>query len=215
MANIAPSTPDTHGPNGSEKGTPLWEKLAVLIAFALLIANICQTRSTEKAAKAAKDSARTAYDTLQEIRAENRPWVVVKYITVAPLKPGEQAQVDIVFSNFGHSPALNTHLIGSLHITSDPTIDVPVAGVPDQITSVIVAPTMETHLALHSVDALNAQQVARAKKPDVRYYVYGTSDYQDTTTERTVHHLEYCLFATYGTNAVTPCTGKRYHNTTD
>ena len=188
--------------------------LFVLVVYTIFTGLMyCANRD---AANAAKNAANTADATLKEIRLENRPWVVVKSASVLSVKPMEQAQVAVIFSNFGHTPALDTKLVARLHMTSDPKADVPEIGsLEDELTSAILAPTMEMTIALHGLDTLNAAYVERATMPDVRYYIYGNGTYRDTTTERVVHHLEFCVFARYGILGITPCTGKRYKNTTD
>jgi len=172
--------------------------------------------ANKKAADAAYSSAQTADSTLKEIRLENRPWIVVKSGSVVSIKPSEQVQTVITFSNFGHTPGLETKLVARLHFTNDPNADVPEVGSPeDSLTSAIVAPTMELSIALRSIDKLDQATAEFAKRPDVRYYMYGIGTYRDTTTERILHHLEFCVFARYGILGLTPCTGKRYKNTTD
>jgi hypothetical protein len=64
-ANVIPTPPNSGNADGSKHKTPLWEKLAVIAAFGLLLVNICQMRSTEKAAKATKESADLTRHTLE------------------------------------------------------------------------------------------------------------------------------------------------------
>ena len=206
-----------HNRKKRRKIIKFWAEIVVgffVIVYATFA--VFQWLEMKKAADAAKGAANTADATLKEIRLENRPWVVVKSASVVTVKPGEQAQVLVTFSNFGRTPALETRIVARLHITSDPQVDVPELRSPeDEVTSGILAPTMEETITLHSVDKVNPAQVQRAKVPDVRYYVYGTGTYQDTTTERAIHHLEFCVFARYAIIGITPCTNKRYKNATD
>lgn len=187
--------------------------LFVLIVYT--IATIAIWYANKKAAEAAESAANTASDTLREVRNEQRPWVVIKDASVN-LTPMTTAKVEAVFTNAGHSPALETQIIARLHFTNDPNADLPPLGSPeDDVTSAIMAPTMESHIHLHGVDILSAPLVEGLKKPDVHFYVYGHGTYKDTTTERVTHHLEFCVYAQYGIVGLTPCTNKRYKNTTD
>ena len=172
--------------------------------------NIYQMRSTEKSAK-------TADETLQEMRTENRPWVGINTIELISMNPGEQIQVNAVFINSGKSPALKQSILAHLHVTNDADADLPEIGKPDEpITTVAIAvPMQPMNIGLRTVDKLDAAQIERVKKPEFRYYVYGVGSYDESTTQRTTHHIEFCMFARFGINGLTPCTGKRYKNTTD
>ena len=83
-----------------------------MIALGLLIVNICQMRSTEKAASAAQDAAQTAKDTL--VIAE-RPWITVGEMKAdGPLAFNPDGSVSINLSfrlkNIGHSIATDIYL---------------------------------------------------------------------------------------------------------
>jgi hypothetical protein len=73
----------------------------------------------------ANRNAKTAEDTLQEIRNEQRPWIVVKDAKITTLEANKNVTVDFIVSNFGHSPALDARFVGALFITSEPNKDVP------------------------------------------------------------------------------------------
>jgi hypothetical protein len=99
--------------------TPLWKNIlecvAVLIALGLLIANICQTGATRKAAKAAEDANKIANDNLVRVQ---RPWLAVdgSMFTLTPVSlkrvQGSQTQmlltVGFWIKNFGVAPAFHT-----------------------------------------------------------------------------------------------------------
>jgi hypothetical protein len=68
VANPVPSKPNANSSDGGKQRTPLWEKLVALGTIGLLVANICQSCATFKAADAAKTSADTAF-------ASIRPWI--------------------------------------------------------------------------------------------------------------------------------------------
>ncbi|MCU1302664.1 MAG: hypothetical protein JWQ87_2948 [Candidatus Sulfotelmatobacter sp.] len=82
-ANIEPTPENSKHPYRGKDHTPLWKKLlegsAVTIAFGLLVVNICQMRSTEKAAQAAQDALRNS---VEQFRADERAWVEIE-----PIKP--------------------------------------------------------------------------------------------------------------------------------
>jgi hypothetical protein len=160
-------------------------------------------------------TARTAEDTLQEARNEQRPWIVVKEAKITTLELNKKVDVDLILSNFGHSPGLDARFTSSLFITSEPGKDIPpIAKV--EVNSAIAAPGLDMHFSLHSVDALPASEVERAKLPDVRYYVYGQGTYRDTSARQGLHHTEFCIFLTYGFSGITPCPDNmRYKNTAD
>ncbi len=188
--------------------------------FGIMNAQLTEIRNsgtdTHTLAQAALDSARTAKDTLREIRNEERPWMVVKDAKVTTLEAARQAQIDIVFSNFCHSPALDAKFIASFFVSSDPKADLPPpAKMDEEANRGLVAPSMEMHLRVHTLQTLTAEEVERAKQADVRYYFYGNGSYRDTTTNREIHHTQFCMFLTYGVAGVTPCVGKKYSNTAD
>jgi hypothetical protein len=110
IAHSPANTPDSK--DGKNSGTPFWEKAAVVIALALLIVNICQTRATQKAADAARDSAKISGNYLT---ASQRPWIKIKHRIVRPLTfnfpTGQGLIADMVvedtIENVGTSVALN------------------------------------------------------------------------------------------------------------
>jgi len=111
IAKIVPTPPDSSNPKGSKDGTPFWEKLAVVVAIGLLIVNICQMRSTEKAAIASKNSADTA---AKELELSERPWISADIVHNGPLmfdSSGASLSVRVLIRNTGHSPALNTTVV--------------------------------------------------------------------------------------------------------
>jgi hypothetical protein len=164
----------------------------------------------------ANRNVKTAEESLQEIRNEQRPWIVVKEAKITTLEPNKVADVDLVVSNFGHSPALDARFIGSLFITSVPGANVPPFDVKVEVNTIIAPPTLDMHFSLHSLEVLTTTQVERAKLPDVRYYLYGRGTYKDTSARRGLHHTEFCVFLTYGTVGVNPCPDNmRYKNTAD
>jgi hypothetical protein len=61
VSNVIPAKPNENSSNRGKDGTPLWEKLAVLIAIGLLIANIFQVRAVKKG----NDIAKNAYQSGQ------------------------------------------------------------------------------------------------------------------------------------------------------
>jgi hypothetical protein len=100
--------------NENQKGTPPWEKFAVFIALGLLVVNICQMRSTEKAARAAEDANRITNKNLVQVQ---RPWVAIDgdmFITKPPkisqLTNGQtqiEGEVGLWLKNFGVNPAFH------------------------------------------------------------------------------------------------------------
>lgn len=64
-AKAVPTPPNSNGAGQSKKGTPFWEKLAVLIALGLLIVNICQERATRGALDLAS----------RQLEMTDRPWI--------------------------------------------------------------------------------------------------------------------------------------------
>lgn len=107
-ANIVPTRPNSDSAKGSKNRTPLWEKFAVLIALGLLIVNICQMRSTEKAARAAETANKNAQSALVITEQANvtigRPDGTVADI-LWPKEPKGKAGLMIYFQNSGHLPA--------------------------------------------------------------------------------------------------------------
>jgi len=108
VSDVIPTPPNASKANGSKKHTPLWEKLAVVIAFGLLIVNICQMRSTEKAAKAAETANKNAQTALAITEQANvtigRQDGIVADI-VWPKDPKGNAGILMYFQNSGHLPA--------------------------------------------------------------------------------------------------------------
>ncbi len=199
-----------------DKVKPFVEIPGLVLLFVYTIYTIKMYHANKQAADAATKAAQTAGDTLQELRNEQRPWIVVKDAKIVRLEPNAQGQVEIVFSNFGHTPALDARFVSRVHVSTDPNDALPPLGpLEDEITPAIVAPTMEMTTRVHTIDILNAQTVERAKKPDVRYYVYGEGTYTDTTPLRQIHHLQFCVYVRYGIPGVTPCANKLYKNATD
>jgi len=96
--------------NGAGKEAPWWEKAAVLIGIALLIANWFQGCQTEKAADIAKDT----------LVLDERPWVGLMgngHVSVEITKDSPiKSLVDI--QNFGKTPALDER--GIAHLTTRP-----------------------------------------------------------------------------------------------
>jgi hypothetical protein len=131
-AHIPPSqqNPSSTEQSRSKTGRPWWktvrgwktigEGIAVLTAIGLLIVNVCQMRSTEKAANAAVSAANTAHEAL--ITSE-RPWLTVAITLQEPphahsLGPGLIFNTDgsatlnafVVVKNIGHSPATSIYI---------------------------------------------------------------------------------------------------------
>jgi hypothetical protein len=108
ISNIAPINPNEKTTEGSKKRTPFWEKAAVLVALGLLIVNICQMRSTEKAAEAAETAninAKRALNVSEQARVSiGRPDGTVAEILI-PKVPNDKAGLIIYFQNTGHLPA--------------------------------------------------------------------------------------------------------------
>ena len=106
--NVVTTPPDSAKTNGSKHDTPLWEKFAVGIAFALLIVNICQMRSTEKAATAAVTANTNAQNALaiaeQAYITVGRPDGTVAEI-IRPNGPESKSSIVAYFQNSGHQPA--------------------------------------------------------------------------------------------------------------
>jgi len=172
------------------------------------------TRASAKAADAAVSAANIARDTLQETRNEQRPWVVVKDARIV-LEPLQPAKVNVVFANFGHSPALDAEFVASLYVATGPVELPPPKPVEDELTHAVVAPGMDMNIQVHTFVTLTAEIAERMKKPDVRYYIFGEGTYKDTTTEHEIHHTHYCMYVRYGITGVTPCTSNQYKNKAD
>jgi hypothetical protein len=115
--------PQDRSPNRDKELTPVWRKIAecaaILIALGLLVANIFQTRATQKAAKAAEDANKIANDNLVRVQ---RPWLAVDgaMVTLEPISintvkissQGPQIQMRLTvgfwIKNFGVAPAFHT-----------------------------------------------------------------------------------------------------------
>jgi hypothetical protein len=99
-----PSAISNNQAQGSKEDTPRWKKIleygAFVIALGLLIVNICQSCSTEKAAKAAANSVILAQNSSQ---IDQRAWVSVSDMKFIPR--GDQFDVNVVFGNTGKTPA--------------------------------------------------------------------------------------------------------------
>jgi hypothetical protein len=104
-ANIVPTPPNSGNADGGKHNTPLWEKLAVVAAFGLLLVNICQMRSTQKAAIAAETANVNAQKALtiseQAHVTIGRPDGVVADIVMSK----DTAGIIVYFQNNGHLPA--------------------------------------------------------------------------------------------------------------
>jgi hypothetical protein len=107
--------------------------------------------------------------------------------------------------------------MAKLFITSNVHAPLPSMGEAERVRLILV-PTMEMHIKLHSLRPIAPDEVARSKMPDVRYYLFGSGIYRETTSKRTLHQLKYCVFGTYGNTGVTPCYGtqsKQYTNSAE
>jgi hypothetical protein len=114
VPNVTPRNPDEEKPDGGKKRTPLWEKLAVLIALGLLVVNIFQMRSTQKAATAAEKATVAAVEAKNVARdalvRSQRPWVGregASYVIYESRTDAISLTFDFDVKNFGPSPALN------------------------------------------------------------------------------------------------------------
>jgi hypothetical protein len=101
-ANIVPTPPNSSSAERSKKSTPLWEILAVLIAFGLLVVNICQMRSTDKAAAAAEGAVEQAEQTM---RLDQRAWIHIGSVPPNKFKIGQPMDVPIMIGVVGKTPA--------------------------------------------------------------------------------------------------------------
>jgi hypothetical protein len=114
---------ETKSDTKSQKGTPVWEIAAVLIALGLLVVNIFQLRANKRAANAAKSAADTAHDTLI---ASNRPWMNAEMHVIGPLAfndAGANIPVSYKLINVGHSPAMKVWADVELYLPLNPQRD--------------------------------------------------------------------------------------------
>jgi hypothetical protein len=111
IPDIPPAPPQSNTPKEGKDDTPPWKKraeiAAVLIALGLLVVNICQMRSTEKAATAAETANKNAQAALTVSEQANvtigRPDGTVADI-IWPKGQGN-AGLLVYFQNTGHLPA--------------------------------------------------------------------------------------------------------------
>lgn len=112
LHNVAPSSTDNRVANRQEVPIPRWKKVAEIVALStavlLLFVNVIMAIANWRAAKAARDSAETAKDTLI---AEDRPWLTADVRIAGPLVFDKTGAVSVpvwfAVKNSGHSPAIN------------------------------------------------------------------------------------------------------------
>ena len=96
IANVVPSKPNTESADGGKKRTPLWEKLAVLVALGLLIVNIFQMRATQDAANTATSTYKLTF----------RSRLVISGMSPEGLDHG-RLHISFHVPNYGPTPAKN------------------------------------------------------------------------------------------------------------
>lgn len=89
-----------------KRKTPWWEKAAVLVALGLLVVNFFQMRSTDKAARAAKDSADWTATQTKYIFSNQQPWVWVKMPDSFHVEVGKPISAAVEVFNYGNALAL-------------------------------------------------------------------------------------------------------------
>jgi hypothetical protein len=191
IPNPIPGPPDSNKANESKRRTPLWEKLAVLVAIGLLIANIFQVRVVKKG----NDIAKNAYQSGQRAFIVYEDMIHTMDVITNPMGKDK-----IVFSiaakwqNAGNTPAVGAiSVIAASEQEEEITEQEFLGSIPEvlakQPVSAIGPKIPFTSEAIHAEESF-------ADSVDKPRYIWGWVLYRDIFPKTKPHITEFCYRVT-------------------
>lgn len=203
---IPPPTNPPETNQGADGRTPPrkhpLEKAAVLIALGLLVVNTMQMCASKKSA----DTAQLA------LAAADRPWIGVKTVQIH-LAEGQAARFNVLFTNFGKSPAIRLLINMGYNFGSPPQKGIKYRFKPlhpgDEPSVSTLMPGQDTSIPESVDESLipTSEQMQSFNSGKTRFYFFGEAQYFDWLGR--IHYTHFC--AIYSPNN-TPQVCREYND---
>jgi len=198
ISNVIPTQPNENSSNKSQKGTPLWEKLAVLTAIGLLIVNFFQMRATQDAVEKSRDANDLTRDGLYSVQRAfiiNNPKPTVEVAEYAVIngvrrkKPLKLIEFTHHWENVGNTPAIGIVTAVGKVMQKDEITE------QEFITTEVNKSTAKSALgpkAILDSGTLRDDESFFTDDPDIPRSMWGWIVYRDIFPESKSHVTEWC-----------------------